>query len=137
MDKDKIERRQKFSQNIKNKIRKLLLYFYPFIGYKIKHPIFLKFLKKGNKFIGCLPKLNKSKIIIKGSNNILYCEKNVEIIDSTLSFNANNSLIYLASGKHRYNVSIHNNSILYVGKNNYFNPYGNMIQIIIYQPVDC
>lgn len=99
--------------------------------FKIYYPIFLKFLSNGNKFIGHPPILKKSLINIKGSGNILFCEKNVILNNSSITFNANNSLIYLCSGKHRYDVSINNNSVFYVGKNNYFNPYGPKIKIII------
>ena len=97
----------------------------------IRNPIFLKFLPDGNQFLGHMPKLKKTKISIKGSNNILFCEENVIIENSSVVFNANNSLIYLCSGKHRYDISIYNNSVFYIGKNNYFNPFGSKVKIII------
>lgn len=108
------------------KIKKIFFY-----RNNIRNPFFLKFLFNGNQFIGDIPKLKNTRICIKGSNNILFCEKNVVIENSTITFNADNSLIYLCSGKHRYDISIYNNSVFYVGKNNYFNPYGSKVKIVI------
>jgi acetyltransferase-like isoleucine patch superfamily enzyme len=76
-----------------------------------------------NKILGTYPKLDNSKIIFNGDNNILFCEENVILKDSRIEFNANNSIIYLSSSKHIYklNVSVNNNCVFYIGKNNYIN----------------
>lgn len=53
-------------------------------------------LADGNKIEGFFPKLTRSNIVFKGKNNILYCEKNVELKNSTINFNGDNSLVYLS-----------------------------------------
>lgn len=90
-----------------------------------------KLLKiKNNIFKGFLPEMKNSKIIFKGKNNILFCEKNVCLENSILNFECDNSVIYLSSNKHKYNikVDIRNNSVFYVGENCYFN---NLINIYL------
>lgn len=76
-----------------------------------------------NKILGKEPTLIKSIISFKGKNNVLICEENIIIENSNLSFNGNNSIIYLSKNKNKYylNVSIYNNSILYMDENNYIN----------------
>lgn len=76
-----------------------------------------------NKILGTTPKLENSKIIFNGDNNLLYCEKNVILKDSKLEFNANNSIIYLSSNRNEYklNISVNNNCSFYIGKDNYIN----------------
>lgn len=76
-----------------------------------------------NKILGTYPKLNNSKIIFNGNNNIIFCEDNVILKDSVLEFNGDNSIIYLSSNKFDYilNVAINNNSVFYIGKDNYIN----------------
>ncbi len=88
-------------------------------------------LTDGNKILGSVPKLINTKINFLGKNNILYCDKNVEIINSTLNFNCDNSLIFLNKGLYYLNAAIHFDSVLYIGENNYFNPGGNPISIIV------
>lgn len=75
---------------------------------------------KNNRFIG-EPKLINSTIRFKGKNNILFCENKVELNNAHISFEDNNSLIYISSSKHNYplNISIHNDSVVFIGKNNY------------------
>lgn len=75
---------------------------------------------KNNKIIGS-PKLNNSVIRFKGENNILFCENKVVLNNAHISFEDNNSLIYLSSSKHNYplNIVIHNDSVVFMGKNNY------------------
>ena len=86
-------------------------------------------IKDGNKILGNEPKLINSKIQFVGKNNVLYCEDNVVLRDSTLNFKADNSIIYLSSNKYNYilNIDIYNNSILYFDENNYFNGRLNII----------
>lgn len=76
-----------------------------------------------NEFIGELPKLTNSQINFNGKNNILVCEEDVSLTNSRIDFNLDNSILYLSSSNHDYaaNISIHNNNICYIGKNNYFN----------------
>lgn len=75
------------------------------------------------------PILENSKINFNGKGNILYCEEKVDLTNCTINFNGNNSVIYLASNKNKYilNVSIYNNSVLYIGKDNYMNGKLNII----------
>lgn len=85
---------------------------------------------KDNKIIG-EPKLINSTIRFKGKNNILFCENKVELNNAHISFEDNNSLIYLSSSKHNYplNIVIHNDSVVFIGKNNYIGaPLGANIQ---------
>lgn len=79
--------------------------------------------KKSNYFLGKKPKLINSKIMFYGKGNIIFCENNVKIKNSKIVFYGNNSLIYLSSSKSPYmlDLSIYNNSVCYIGKNNYFN----------------
>lgn len=67
--------------------------------------------------------LINSTIKFSGTNNSLIVEDGVTIKDSNINFNASNSTIYLSRNIHPYYVSIfiNNNSVLYIGKNNYFN----------------
>jgi len=82
-----------------------------------------------NKVEGEIPVLQNSKITFRGENNILYCEKNVKLVNSTIDFNASNSIIFLSSNKNSYilNVSIYNNSVFYMGKDNYINGRLNIV----------
>lgn len=77
---------------------------------------------KENKIIGN-PILKDSKVTFAGTNNILYCENNVQINSSNLDFKCNNSIIYLSESKHPYKlkVDIYENCTLAIGKNNYIN----------------
>jgi acetyltransferase-like isoleucine patch superfamily enzyme len=74
-----------------------------------------------NKFLGVKPSLLNTKITFKGTNNILFCEEGVNIEKSTINFNESNSLIYLGSNTNKYflNVSMHYDSVLYFGLNNF------------------
>ena len=78
---------------------------------------------KNNKFIGKPPELVNSSINFTGENNILVCEENVVLKNSRIDFNLNNSILYLSSNSYEYlmNISLHNNNVCFIGKNNYFN----------------
>lgn len=67
-------------------------------------------------------------ITFQGKNNILIVEDGVRLHSSKISFNADNSVVYLSKNKHIYylNVSLFNNSVVYFGKDNYFNRALNM-----------
>lgn len=69
-----------------------------------------------NKVIGN-PKLNKSKIIFKGKNNILFCENNININNSVLSFNGDNTLVYICSDlNNNFKLVTYHNSTVFIGK---------------------
>lgn len=76
-----------------------------------------------NNFIGEVPKLTNSQININGKNNTLVCEDNVNLLNSRIDFNKDNSILYLSSSNFDYtvNISINGNNICFIGKNNYFN----------------
>ncbi len=78
---------------------------------------------KDNLVLGSLPKMNNSKIIFYGENNILYCEDSVTLSDSVLEFGASNSIVFLRSSSHKYRLlaTVFNNSTIYIDKDNYFN----------------
>lgn len=79
--------------------------------------------ENNNQIIGFNPKLENSQIIFRGSNNRLICEDNVVLHNSILDFKADNSIMYLSSNRNLYylNVSIYNNSVFFIGRNNYIN----------------
>ncbi len=64
------------------------------------------------------PNLVNSQIIFKGYNNILYCESDVNINDSLISFEGNNSLVYLSRGNYPVNLYLRDNSTVYFGRDN-------------------
>lgn len=80
-------------------------------------------LENENQFQGELPKLLNSKIIFRGSGNILVCDKNVTLTNSTVEFNGNHAIVYLNTNRHVYklNASLNNDTVLYIEKNNYIN----------------
>ncbi len=78
---------------------------------------------ENNKFVGTLPKMNNSTICFRGQNNVLYCEDGVELVNSSIEFNADNAICFLSCNKHPYkiNVSVNNNNVFYMGSDNYIN----------------
>ena len=78
---------------------------------------------EGNEFIGAVPLMENSKLIINGKNNLLVCEDNVKLMDCYIEYKGNNSLIYLSNNKHYYKLSIdiYSNSTIFIGRDNYFN----------------
>ena len=79
--------------------------------------------ENNNQIIGVNPNLQNTQIIFRGRNNRLICEDNVNLHNSILDFNADNSIIYLSSNRNVYylNISIYNNSLFYMGENSYIN----------------
>ena len=71
-------------------------------------------LKNNNLIIGKFPKLEKSQIEIKGSNNILFCDGKVQLKNSTITFNGNNSLIFLKTGTYTIDINVFNNNTVYI-----------------------
>ena len=86
-----------------------------------------------NKFSGILPQMTNSEIIFEGSNNILYCQDGVSLKNVTLRFLGSNSVVFLSSSRHSYSLTanIFNNSTLYFGEHNYFNPHGANMSLIL------
>ncbi|MBQ2654675.1 MAG: acetyltransferase [Methanobrevibacter sp.] len=73
-----------------------------------------------NKIIGSF-KLANSKINFVGRNNILVCDSNINFVNARLTFNGDNSLVYIRSDVgDAFRLLIYNNSTLYIGKNNLF-----------------
>lgn len=93
-------------------------------------------LSNGNKLCGSAPSLDNSVVKFIGQNNILYCEAGVKIKDSTLCFNAHNSVIYLGENCNPYklNVSCNNDCVFHMGKNNYINQ---KITIVLSEQKHC
>lgn len=91
---------------------------------------FLK-LKNNNLILGDFPKIEKSQIEFNGSNNILFCDEDVILKNTTIKFNGSNSIVFLKKGTYRFELNVHNNSAVYFGKQNYFNPYGTTSKIVL------
>ena len=68
-------------------------------------------------------KMSNSTLSFDGNNNIVFIEDGVNIADSSIRFVGNNSVLFLGASNHSYllNVSINNQSTVYIGRNNYFN----------------
>lgn len=80
-------------------------------------------LDNDNKFIGTYPKMINSTINLAGKGNILFCEAGTVLESCRINFFGNNSVVYISSNNHRckLNLSVHNNVVFYIGKNNYMN----------------
>lgn len=80
-------------------------------------------LENGNCILGSKPILNNSTVKFAGRNNILFCEESVILNNGSLQFNGDNSVIYLGRSKYKYklSVSIYNNSVFHMGRDNYIN----------------
>ena len=53
--------------------------------------------ERNNRILGSNPNIINSKIVFKGSNNILFCEDNVTLKNSNLKFSGSDSIVYLSS----------------------------------------
>lgn len=64
-----------------------------------------------------------SRISFVGEGNVLFVEKGVKLVNSSIVFNASNSIIYLSSSKYEYYISIitYNNSVFFIGKDCFTN----------------
>lgn len=65
------------------------------------------------------PEMNKTQIIFKGTNNLLYCEGNIKLENAKFTFNGNNSIVYLSSAmnsKYSFNLVIYNESTFFIGR---------------------
>lgn len=67
--------------------------------------------------------MENSNIFFQGDNNILFIEDGVVLNNARIHFNGSNSLIYLRKSRHKIkvNLQIGQDSLLFVGKDNYFN----------------
>ncbi len=76
---------------------------------------------QNNQFKGKVPEMINSTITFKGTNNLLYCERDVVLENCNLCFNYDNSIIYLSKSKYKYlvNISVHYDSLVYIGRNNF------------------
>lgn len=73
-----------------------------------------------NKIIG-MPELINTKINFRGKNNILVCDNNIKLEGALLEFNGDNSIVYLRSSlAEGFNLTVYNNSTIFIGKNNKF-----------------
>ncbi len=74
---------------------------------------------KDNEIIGN-PEFINSKIIFKGYNNIIFFQGSVKLENTMISFEGNNSVIYLSSGNYSMNLYVRHSSAIFLGKNNKF-----------------
>ncbi len=81
-----------------------------------------------NKVLGT-PDLENTTIIFHGKGNILYCQNGVKIVNSTINFMQDHSVVFLCTNRGGYHlgVSINHNSVLFIGSNNYFNAKLNIV----------
>ena len=81
-------------------------------------------LSDGNTVLGSIPKFVNSCISFHGENNVIYFDGDVMLSDCELIFNGSNSLVYLEGSKykHTFALTVHNNSVFFMGKDNYMNP---------------
>lgn len=72
---------------------------------------------------GTIPKMQNSKIIFYGTNNVLFCEEGVTLKNSIIEFGASNSIVFLRKNNFAYQVAfkVFNNSTIFIDSNNYFN----------------
>lgn len=90
---------------------------------KITNGAELETLQNNNRFIGTLPEMVNSSINFSGKGNVLFCEKGVKLANTTINFNADNSIVFLCENKYAYklNLTVYNDNVFYSGKGNYFN----------------
>ena len=76
-----------------------------------------------NKIIGN-PNLRNSTVFFAGEDNILVCEDNINIVNSSIRFKGSNCVIYLGYTKSNYALDIHvfQNSLVYIGRDNKLSP---------------
>ena len=83
-----------------------------------------------NKIIGYNISGASNVAFAKGSSgNILFCDDGVDLTYSKICFNGNDALVYLGRSCHRYmlNLSVNQESTIYIGRDNYFNGKLNII----------
>jgi acetyltransferase-like isoleucine patch superfamily enzyme len=80
---------------------------------------------RDNKVIGDLT-LEESKLIFRGTGNILFCDSldsRIALSRSRIEFHGDNSLVFLSGNWRNYmlGVTLYNDSVLFFGANSYFN----------------
>ncbi len=75
----------------------------------------------GNNIVFGAPVLEKSEIRFKGNDNILYCEEGVTLNNSIISFEENNSVVYIGKNNISICVRVYNNTVFRIGRNTYTN----------------
>ena len=67
--------------------------------------------------------MQESTIRFTGSNNLLFAEDGVRLDHMKIHFAGSGSIVYLSESRHPYplHIDIYNDSVLFIGKNNYFN----------------
>lgn len=78
---------------------------------------------KDNEIIGN-PKLSNSTIVFTGKNNILVCEDNINIVNSSIRFHGNNSVVYLGYTQSNYalDINVFQNCTVFIGRDNKLSP---------------
>lgn len=73
---------------------------------------------QNNRIIG-RPFFKNSKVIFKGSGNVLYCEEGVKLQGCTLCFGNSNSLIYLCKSVRGFKllINVFQGCTVYIGEN--------------------
>ena len=70
------------------------------------------------------PKLSNTTIAFTGKNNILVCEDNINIMNSSIQFHGSNSVVYLGYTKSIYalDLNVFQNCTVFIGKDNKLSP---------------
>ena len=78
---------------------------------------------RDNEIIGN-PKLSNTTIAFTGKNNILVCEDNINIVNSSIRFHGNDSVVYLGYTKSNYalDLNVFQNCTVFIGKDNKLSP---------------
>ncbi|MCC7553359.1 MAG: acetyltransferase [Methanobacteriaceae archaeon] len=83
---------------------------------------------KYNKISGS-PEFIDSSIIFKGKNNIFACESNVKLLNCSIRFEGNNSVVYLSNSSNSnypLNLQIYNDSLVFFGRDTSITPMLNV-----------
>lgn len=76
------------------------------------------------KFLGTQPKITNCHFEGDDSN-IVYCEQGVSLSNCKIFLHGRNSLVYLSRGIISITLHTHNNSLFYIGKDNFISNDGN------------
>ena len=78
----------------------------------------------GNNLIEGVPSIMRnSMIVFRGSRNILVFEEGVNLEDSEIVFNGDDSIVFLCNSRYPYKLdaTVNYNCVLYMGRDNYMN----------------
>ena len=91
----------------------------------------LRVNKKSNTVLGEYETVNKFKLTFKGTGNVIIFEEGVSFMSSKITFEGDNSIVYIGKGKTPYHVvvSIHSDSAVYIGEGAEF-PEAGKVSII-------